>query len=271
MCGIFGYVSSADRDPACVLDGLKYLEYRGYDSWGIAATAPSGVIVQKAVGKISSATIDLDPSPAALGHTRWATHGGVTQANAHPHLDCTARFALIHNGIVENYRELGSRLRCHHMFQSQTDSEVLVHLLEEELAGGHDLLEALLLVFRQVEGLSAVAILDGQTGRIAVAKNGSPLAIGWTNHEMFLASDAVALLDHTRSITFLEDGQAAEISSEGVEICSVATGERVEPEIRQVTWDMQRSGLDGYEHFMAKEISEQPRVLRTIASDEKKV
>lgn len=265
MCGIFGFVSTTDRDPSAVLEGLKYLEYRGYDSWGIAVADGGAIRAEKEVGPISGATTRLPSSRAALGHTRWATHGGVTQKNAHPHLDCTGRFALIHNGIVENYQELGSRLRLDHRFLSQTDTEVLAHLLEEELQHQEHVLEALLAVFRQVEGLSAVAVLDAQTGTIAVAKNGSPLALGWGTDQALLASDPIALLDHTRQITFLEDGQAAILTASGMQVHEVGTGDRVDPVVREVTWDTRRAGLDGYAHFMAKEIHEQPRVLRHLA------
>lgn len=265
MCGIFGYVAVGRRDATSVLEGLKYLEYRGYDSWGIAAASNGQALVQKEVGKIAGAETHLPATASAIGHTRWATHGGVTQANAHPHTDCTGRLALIHNGIVENYRELGSLLCRDHMFRSQTDTEVLVHLLEEELVEGRDLLSALIAVFRRVEGLSAVAVLDAETGEIAVVKNGSPLVLGQAEGATFLASDALALLDHTRRITFLEDGQAARLTGARLEVRDVATGSRVEPEVRIVTWDARRAGLDGHDHFMSKEIHEQPDVLRRLA------
>ncbi|MDQ2736462.1 MAG: glutamine--fructose-6-phosphate transaminase (isomerizing), partial [Pseudomonadota bacterium] len=174
-------------------------------------------------------------------------------------------FALIHNGIVENYGDLGAELRREHRFQSQTDSEVLVHLLEEELDEEPDLLAALLRVFRRIEGLSAVAVLDALTGEIAVAKNGSPLVLGFGEKAAYLASDPIALLDHTRRVAFLEDGQAAGLSAGGIRVFDIASGHQVEPPVRTVTWDTRRAGLDGYAHFMIKEIHEQPRVLREIA------
>jgi glucosamine--fructose-6-phosphate aminotransferase (isomerizing) len=266
MCGIFGFVSGTDRDVASVLEGLRYLEYRGYDSWGIAVACDGTVATQKEVGTLAGAGTRLPGSPAALGHTRWATHGGVTEANAHPHVDCNRRFALIHNGIVENYQELAAQLGPGHHFLSQTDTEVLVHVLEERLRVEEDLLGALLGVFRKVEGLSAVAVLDAQTGQVAAAKNGSPLALGWGSDASFLASDPIALLDHTRAITFLEDGQAAALSAGGIRIFDIASGRPVDPVVRQVSWDTRRAGLDGYAHFMDKEIHEQPRVLREIAA-----
>ena len=266
MCGIFGFVARRSQSAATVLSGLQYLEYRGYDSWGIAVGRDGKVVAQKEVGQIAGARTSLPDATVALGHTRWATHGGVTQANAHPHLDCAGRFALIHNGIVENYRELGSRLRPGHTFRSQTDSEVLAHMLEEELEQESDLLAALVAVFRQVQGLSAVAVIDAATGHLAAAKNGSPLVLGWAEGAAYLASDPIALLDHTLTVTFLEDGQAAILSAGGVRLCDVASGAPVEPALREVEWDTRRAGLDGYDHFMAKEIHEQPRVLRELAS-----
>jgi glutamine---fructose-6-phosphate transaminase (isomerizing) len=265
MCGIFGYVSTLEREPEVVLQGLRFLEYRGYDSWGIAVGTNGTVWTDKATGPISDATTDLPSAKIALGHTRWATHGGVTEANAHPHCDCERRFALIHNGIVENYQDLAGRLGPGHRFLSQTDTEVLVHLLEEEIRRQPDLLSALLTVFRQVEGMSAVAVLDAQTGHIALAKNGSPVALGWGQDAIYLASDPSALLEHTHRMTFVEDGEAALLTSSGVILVNVRTGETLEPVVREVTWDTHRAGLDGYSHFMAKEIHEQPAILRHIA------
>jgi glucosamine--fructose-6-phosphate aminotransferase (isomerizing) len=268
MCGIYGFVAAGKRDASLVLEGLTYLEYRGYDSWGIAVQQEGAVAVEKAVGPIAGASTSLPSAAAALGHTRWATHGGVTHANAHPHTDCSGRLALIHNGIVENYRELGGSLQREHRFTSQTDTEVLAHLVEEELETESDLLQALLRVFRRVQGLSAVAVLDAASGVIAVAKNGSPLAIGWSPDATYLASDAMAMLNHTREVTFLEDGQAALLSPDGTEVVEIASGERIHPEVRTITADGDRGDLNGYDHFMIKEINEQPSVLRRIADQD---
>lgn len=265
MCGIFGFVAAGDRAASTVLEGLRYLEYRGYDSWGVATAHDGWIAVDKSIGQIASAVTSLPDAQSALGHTRWATHGGVTEANAHPHADCTGRFALIHNGIVENHQELRASLTRHHDFHSQTDTEVLVHLLEESMHDGWDLLDGLLTVFRQVEGLSAVAVLDARTGQIAVAKNGSPLVLGWGRDAVYLASDPIALFDHTRDVTFLEDGQAATLTLDGIRICQVRDGAAVPPQVRTVSWDTGRAGLDGFGHFMEKEIHEQPRILREIA------
>src|SRR5262245_48314780 len=157
MCGIFGYVGARCDAPQLVLAGLKKLEYRGYDSWGIATCQD----VEKRTGKIGQAATALPHDQTALGHTRWATHGGVTEANAHPHLDCTGRLAVIHNGIVENYAELKRELLAHgHAFASQTDTEVVAHLLEDALDATGSLIDAVMVVFRRLEGLSAIGVLD---------------------------------------------------------------------------------------------------------------
>jgi glutamine---fructose-6-phosphate transaminase (isomerizing) len=286
MCGIFGYVGVRDEAPQRVLAGLKKLEYRGYDSWGIAArqnsAVPPRLLVEKHVGKIGQATTTLPAGHAALGHTRWATHGGVTEANAHPHLDCQGRLAVIHNGIIENHAELRRQLRANgHTFNSQTDTEVVCHLLEDELRGGDDdpyqdralppcdrLVQAVMRVFRRLDGLSAIGVLDPLLECIAAAKNGSPLVLGWGADGNYLASDSAALLEHTRRLTFLEDGQAALIDATGAAIYDVASGNRLaDARIWDITWREETDGLEGYPHYMTKEIHEQPAVLRRLARD----
>src|ERR687886_334358 len=235
MCGIFGYVGVRDEAPQRVLAGLKKLEYRGYDSWGMAArqnsAEPAALLVEKHVGKIGQATTSLPAGHAALGHTRWATHGGVTESNAHPHLDCADRLAVIHNGIIENHEELKRELRGRgHTFRSQTDTEVVSHLLEEQLGQSVDceeLVQALMRVFRRLEGLSAVGVLEPRSQCLAAAKNGSPLVLGFSSEGNYLASDSAALLEHTRRLTFLEDGQAALLSADDIAVYEVATGRRL--------------------------------------------
>jgi glutamine---fructose-6-phosphate transaminase (isomerizing) len=265
MCGIFGSVSLHGYEAALVVSGLKYLEYRGYDSWGVAVANGDKVVCEKALGSIAQAKTCLPASKAALGHTRWATHGGVTLANAHPHVDCTGRLALTHNGIVENHRELLARLQHVHDFQSDTDSEVLVHLLEEALEQRPDLIGALIDIFHQIKGLSAVAVLDAQQNQVAVAKNGSPLALAVTPDASYLASDAQALFDWSRQIIFLEDGQAASLSPGSMQIYDMSSGLVVSPRVRTMNRATQVSDLGSYSHFMQKEIDEQPRVLVDIA------
>jgi glucosamine--fructose-6-phosphate aminotransferase (isomerizing) len=303
MCGIFGYVGARTEAPQLVLAGLKKLEYRGYDSWGIASrehdVAADRLLVEKHVGKIGQATTSLPAAQAALGHTRWATHGGVTEANAHPHLDCHGRLAVIHNGIVENHAVLRRALQASgHTFKSQTDTEVVAHLLEEELqrveaneatsqsdsaevmgraaealATDGDcerLVQALMAVFRRLDGLSAISVLDPRSQCIAAAKNGSPLVLGWGTDGNFLASDSSALLEHTRRLTFLEDGQAALVTADGVAVYDAASGQRqADVRIWDITWQEEADGLEasGFPHYMAKEIAEQPAVLRRLAAE----
>jgi glutamine---fructose-6-phosphate transaminase (isomerizing) len=278
VCGIFGYVGNRDEAPRLVLDGLKKLEYRGYDSWGIAArqngNAPPHLRVEKHVGKIGQATTVLADSCAALGHTRWATHGGVTEQNAHPHLDCQARLAIIHNGIVENHAELKHDLVVHgHTFTSQTDTEVIAHLLEDELRESDTsdceaLVQSLMRVFRKLDGLSAIGVLDARDQCIAAVKNGSPLVLGWAQDGNYLASDSSALLEHTRRLTFLEDGEAALVAADGVRVYDVTTGEaQPQPRIWDIGWQQEVAELEGYADFMSKEIHQQPAVLRRVAAE----
>ncbi len=277
MCGIFGYVGTRDEAPQLVLAGLKKLEYRGYDSWGIASRengrSEPRIVLEKHVGKIGQAETALSASGLALGHTRWATHGGVTRANAHPHLDCTGRLAVIHNGIVENHEELRRELKGRgHVFVSETDTEVVAHLLEETLSdtaeGPTQLVDALILAFRRLEGLSAVNVLDAHTQSIAAAKNGSPLVLGWGDDGNYLASDASALLEHTRRLTFLDDGQAALVTEAEVSVYDVASGERLgEVKVWDIAWQEERVDLEGHPHFMDKEIHEQPGVIRRLADE----
>jgi glucosamine--fructose-6-phosphate aminotransferase (isomerizing) len=283
MCGIFGYVGTHDDGPLRVIEGLKKLEYRGYDSWGIA-TRYNGLLIEKHVGKIGQSQTSLPGGTAALGHTRWATHGGVSEANAHPHLDCQGRLAVIHNGIVENHEELRRELLAQgHTFRSQTDTEVVCHLLEQELRGDvidaryangvvgggcERLVQSLMRVFRRLEGLSAIGVLDTELQCIAAAKNGSPLVLGYGADGNYLASDSSALLEHTRRLTFLEDEQAALVTTDGVAVYDIDTGQRLtDARVWDITWQEEQAGLEGYPNYMDKEIHEQPAVLRRLAAE----
>ena len=272
MCGIFGYVGTRQDAPQLVLGGLKKLEYRGYDSWGIAVKRDGRVEVEKRVGKIGDAQTALPPSGVGLGHTRWATHGGVTDINAHPHLDCTGAVAIIHNGIVQNYRELRHELLARkHQFRSETDTEVIAHLVEDELKNAADatdrLARAVMAAFRKLEGLNAVAVLDVATGHLAAAKSGSPMTLGWGSDGVLLASDYSALLEHTRRMTFLDEHQAALLTPGGITVYDVRSGQQLAPAVTEVAWEAEAAELQGYPDFMTKEIHEQPHVLRRIARD----
>jgi glucosamine--fructose-6-phosphate aminotransferase (isomerizing) len=273
MCGIFGYVGTQANASEIVLEGLRRLEYRGYDSWGIAVQRDGAAAFEKAVGKIGQARTTLPPSAIGLGHTRWATHGGVTQENAHPHLDCGGRLAVIHNGIIENYQELRREVsEAGHSLKSATDSEVVAHLLENELEGhGHGddrLVKAMLAVFRRLDGLNAIGVLDTDSQRLIAAKSGSPLVLGWGHDANYLASDPNALLEHTRRLTFMENGQVALIDKAGIRMFDAATGRELAPEITEVTWASEQADLGGYPDFMTKEINEQPAVLLRIAQED---
>src|SRR2546427_5088484 len=270
MCGIFGYVGH-DRNAAdLVVRGLKKVECRGSDSWGVAVGHRDQVVLEKRPGKIGDAVPDLPASAIGIGHTRWATHGGVTEHNAHPHLDCAGRLALIHNGIVSNYRELREPLvRSGHRFRSETDTEVVAHLIEECLAatpaGPEQLVTATMTAFRRLRGLNAIAVADVRTRQIAAAKSGSPLVLGWSDHGHLLASDFSALLEHTRRVTFVEDRQAVLLSRERCRVFDADTGRELTPAITEVEWEAAATELSGYPDYMTKEVHEQPAVLRRLA------
>lgn len=275
MCGIFGYTGQPTDAGNLVFSGLKTLEYRGYDSWGIAVGAEGSVYTTHGLGKLGAGPGCLPASGLALGHTRWATTGAVTMPNAHPHRDCTGRCALVHNGVIENYRPLRAVLKQRgHVLRSETDTEVAAHLLEEELAAlaaeGYAergrLAEALRRVSLKLEGLNALAALDVQTGEMAAVKNGSPLIIGLGTGANYLASDQAALLAHTDRLIFVRDGQTAALWPDGVALFDSATGSPIAATVEQVHWQPEQAELGSYKHFLEKEIWEQPELLRSIAA-----
>jgi len=262
MCGIVGYVGER-RAKEILLDGLKRLEYRGYDSAGIALIEEGELLIVKRAGKIRG----LEECVAAndfkakigIGHTRWATHGRPTDENAHPHHDCRESLAVIHNGIIENYLELKEELVGKgHLFASQTDTEVLAHLFEEHFKG--DLEEAVREGLRRVKGAFAIAVISEDGQEIVAAKTSSPLVIGLGEGENFLASDIPAILPYTRKMLFLEDGEMAVLTADTVRLSKIA-GEPVEREPQQILWDPVTAQKGGYKHFMLKEIHEQPQAV----------
>lgn len=271
MCGIFGYVGSKTNAAEMVLDGLKRLEYRGYDSWGIAVvpelrtqnSMTKKIAVKKKAGKIGNANVDdLPKSTIAFGHTRWATHGGVTDINAHPHLDCSGTIAIIHNGIFENYEEVKKKLKGHR-FISETDTEVAVHLIEE-YAKKMPLPKAVQKAFNQMEGLNAIIVLSQNV--LIAARNGSPLVAGFGDNENFLASDAAALLPHTKEVHFLEDDQMAIVRQRDVVLLNAKTGKSLQPKKQMLTWNIRDAEKGDYPYFMLKEIYQQPDVVADIAA-----
>lgn len=272
MCGIFGYVGSKKTAADIVLAGLKSLEYRGYDSWGVAeVTDGKGVSpvikIKKRAGKIGNATVEsLPPSSFAFGHTRWATHGGVTDVNAHPHLDCTKKFAVIHNGIIENYVALKNELKKRgHTFVSDTDSEVVAHMVEEEYPK-HGLTKAVQLTFNKLEGLNAIIVISVFEKTLIAARNGSPLVVGFSAKANYLASDAAALLPYTKQVHFLEDDEMAIVETDKVQIYNARTGDRIRPHKQRLNWTVDQAEKGKYGHFMLKEIYEQPGIFSDIAS-----
>jgi glucosamine--fructose-6-phosphate aminotransferase (isomerizing) len=269
MCGIFGYVGTETELGEVVLDALKLLEYRGYDSWGVGVAVDGMIEIQKEPGKIAGATVDFPPADIGFGHTRWATHGGVTQANAHPHLGESGRLAVIHNGIVENFRSLKEELVASgRTFQSETDSEVIAHLLEEQLAGGEeDSLRAFQRVFRRLEGLSAVIALDLGSRSLIAAKNVSPLVAGRGSQGVTIASDALALRGHADEILFLEDSHLVQLTRHGIELFDRETMAPLEPVWTPLDLEERDVTLGAFPHFMAKEMHEQPAVLERLAID----
>lgn len=274
MCGIFGYVGPSTKATAIVLKGLKDLEYRGYDSWGVAAvpiadkTPDNKIIVKKKTGKIGNASVDeFPPSSFAFGHTRWATHGGVTDTNAHPHLDCTGNIAIIHNGIVENYAQIKEKLaKKGHRFVSETDTEVAVHLIEE-YARTMLFSKAVQKAFNEMTGLNAFIVMNTAIKQFVVVRNGSPLVLGFGNNENYLASDAAALLPYTKQVHYLEDDQMAIVSEKGAMIFNARTGDRIQPKKQLLTWSLAQVEKGNYPYFMLKEIHEQPAILADIAAD----
>ena len=271
MCGIFGYVGSRSNGAEIVLSGLKKLEYRGYDSWGIAVKNQEKIIIKKEIGKIGKANVSgLPKSSIALGHTRWATHGGVTEANAHPHLDCNQRFAVVHNGIVENYQELKKTLKKRHKFISETDTEVMVHLIEEKALELGSFVESVRVSFCEAKGLNALIILDCWTNQIIVAKTGSPIVIAQDKDSCYLASDSASIIEFSKDLVFLEDNELAVLKNGSVELFSVNSGKKISLHKEHVNWNLEDSRIGKYDFFTLKEIEEQPKIVLNAINNYKK-
>ena len=270
MCGIVGYTGSKQVGDI-LLGGLARLEYRGYDSAGVALEVGAGddraLDVVREVGKVASLAKKLEehdtPSTCGIGHTRWATHGRPTVENAHPHISCDGRIAIVHNGIIENFAELREELTARgHTFRSETDTEVFAHLVEEGYAATHDLMAAVRDACTHVVGAYGLAaVCADEPGVIAVARKDSPIVVGVGRDGAYLASDIVAVIDATRDVVVLEDGQFAKLTPKGIEYTD-AEGAIIDPTITHVDWDVDMAEKGGYPDFMLKEICEQPRVVR---------
>ena len=303
MCGIVGYIGEQNGVEA-IVDGLKRLEYRGYDSWGIAVKTGSKILIHKQVGKIGGFDLKKDlpnfEGTTCIGHTRWATHGGVTAANSHPHTSCDGRIVVVHNGIVENYQQLKEGLQKKgHKFKSQTDTEVIAHLIEQELSpfaphsaeavrdgkatGGSSgspkansakaLVEAVRRALKKIEGSYALGIIDRETDTLIGTRLASPLILGVGRNEFFLGSDVPAFLKYTNQVVFLDEGEVAVVKKENgnstYELMSVSSGKKIKPKVVKIAWSIEDAEKGGHPHFMIKEMLEQPQVIRKTAGTDK--
>src|ERR671920_352037 len=267
MCGIVGYVGNKQVVPV-ILDGLRKLEYRGYDSAGIAVVDEGHHLdIRRAEGKLRNLeeAIRLKPLDGTygIGHTRWATHGRPTEENAHPHRDCTGRVVVVHNGIIENYLQLKERLRhSDHRFVTETDTEIIAHLIEQHLRQTHSFEEAVRAAVSELRGIFALSIINAdEPDTIIAVRQGPPVVIGLGDREFFVASDIPPILQHTRDVFFLGDGEIAVINRDAVRVTDFE-GNSVQPSIQRITWDPIMAEKGGFKHFMLKEIYEQPRSVR---------
>ena len=261
MCGIIGYVGTRPVLPV-LIEGLRRMEYRGYDSAGVALVSPAGIELRRAKGKLSNLEAAIKEEPVdgvyGIGHTRWATHGRPTEENAHPHRDCTGRIVVVHNGIIENYLELKAELQAAgHTFRTETDTEVVAHLVEREMAQD-GLASAVQRVLKVLRGMFAIVLVsadDQQT--IVAARSGPPIVVGLGDGEYFVASDIPAVLSYTRDVVFLDDGEMAVLTQSGVRFTDFS-GSLLDKKPQRVNWDPLQAERGGHRHFMLKEIHEQP-------------
>ena len=265
MCGIIGYIGRREAAPI-LIDGLRRMEYRGYDSAGMAVQNGRGLEIRKVAGRVDGLADLVDERPvhgqSGIGHTRWATHGPPTTENAHPHIDTGAVVALVHNGIIENADALRERLRRDgHAFRTPTDTEVIAHLIER--ASGDALEDRVMEILPLLEGTYGLAVLSAEEpGKIVVARKGSPVLIGVGNDgDFFVASDPSAVLEHTRSVVYLQDGDVAVVDENGYHVYDHA-GAGINRTLDQIDWELEAIELGGYDHFMLKEIYEQPESIR---------
>ncbi len=265
MCGIVGYVGAGSA-AEIVINGLKRLEYRGYDSAGLALLADK-MIIKKKSGKITNLESEINYDElskfhTAIAHTRWATHGAPSDINAHPHTCCNNKIAVVHNGIIENHTALRKMLELKgHQFVSQTDTEVLAHLIERHYVNGR-LLDSVMMALAHVEGTFGIAVICiDEPGKIITARRGSPLLLGVGNNGMIVASDAGAIVEYTRKVIYLEDGEMAEVKTDGFRTFDLEKN-KLEKEIIDVNWDIKQIEKQGYQHFMLKEIFEQPETIK---------
>lgn len=265
MCGIMGYIGYKDAQPI-LIHGLKKLEYRGYDSAGIAVWDGESIAVRKAKGRIDVLEQQVEQSRlqgrVGIGHTRWATHGRPSDENSHPHFDQSGKFTLVHNGIIENYLDLKEELiEEGYVFTSETDTEVIVHLLSEAYDG--DLVSTVRKVAKKIRGAYALGVMsEYEPDKLIAVRFASPLIIGVGQGENFIGSDIPAVLEHTRDVYVLEDGDLAVLTKDSVSVKNIETNEPIERDLVRIEWDKKQAEKDGFDHYMLKEIHEQPRALR---------
>ncbi len=271
MCGIYGYIGINKHDDAAkkVVEGLGRLSYRGYDSWGVAELTDSGILVKKDVGEVpTKKPAGLGASAVAIGHTRWATHGGVTRGNAHPHAASDGSFVLAQNGIVENYVELKAQLKPQFKFKTQTDTEIIVRLLEKEKKSAATLREALRATFLQLEGRNTVIVL-ADDGTMVTARNGSPLVVGrGAKGALYFSSDTLSFAGEVSEVLVVENGQMVEWNGSDLTVYALDTGEAVPLKFEKLTVVAQKADKAGYDHFMLKEIHESPDVLSQVVAQD---
>jgi glucosamine--fructose-6-phosphate aminotransferase (isomerizing) len=271
MCGIIGYVGNREAAPI-LLESLKKLEYRGYDSFGFATSCNGTIQISKNIGKISeNETPEILAGDMGFGHTRWATHGGVTVENAHPHTDCSKQVVVVHNGIVENYQTLKKELlERGHTFCSQTDTETIAHLIEENMQEGFE--AAMKKAIGRIEGRYALVAMEKGSDYMIAVRRGSPLILGVGKGENFVASDIPAFLDHTRNVMYLDDHQMAVIRKDSIRFFSILDGKEIRKRIVTINWDAEQAKKGDYPHFMIKEIMEQKEtIMRAINQDEREI
>jgi glucosamine--fructose-6-phosphate aminotransferase (isomerizing) len=272
MCGIFGYIGKRDNALELVIEGLKKLEYRGYDSWGVAADMNGKLFIEKQVGKISEADLGIFKGKKvqmAMGHTRWATHGGVTQVNAHPHFSWDRKIVVVHNGIIENYEEI-KEFVGKEKFISQTDTEVIAHLVAH-FRQTMPFKEAVLAAIHKLKGRYAIVVMNVGEPYLIAARRGSPLILGVGKGEFFLASDIPAFLEYTQDVMYLDDNELA-VVDHGVEFTNIETGKPVEKRTINIDWKAESADKGEFEHFMLKEIMEQKdSILRAINQNDDEI
>ena len=278
MCGITGYIGDEKAFPV-IFDSLKKLEYRGYDSWGIAVKDCNGLQIHKQTGKISRYNFDdsklkQSESCSGIGHSRWATHGKVCETNAHPHMDCDGKIAVVHNGIIENFQELKKEL-AHHNFISETDSEIIPHLIEDLMKSGLSFEDALKQATKKIKGRYAIVALSTDSDKMIAVRNGSPLIVGVKKNgdkkSFFVSSDIPAFLDHTRNVMYLDDNEMVIVGDDAT-FYNIDSGDEIFKRLITIDWDASQAHKGEYTHYMLKEIMEQKETIRrAINQDEDKI